>query len=163
MREMLKKAFVCLLGCVLVFALSACDKSSESGDALTGNKWETTSGMLLDLKKDGTFKWYNDRSNRKDNYYAGNYTIRTGQEAIDYIAETQGFPEESQRSAMVQFSVPDNCYYAIVLNNKERIQGGSNTLEEENEIVYYGYYMPDYQKLQITSLNNLNTYDFTKM
>ena len=38
-----------------------------------------------------------------------------------------------------------------------------NLLEEENEVVYYGYYLPDYETLKLYNLENLNTYEFTKM
>ena len=36
-------------------------------------------------------------------------------------------------------------------------------MEEENEVVYYGYYLPDYETLKLYNLENLNTYEFTKM
>ena len=64
---------------------------------------------------------------------------------------------------MNRYAVEDENYYTIVMNNKERIQGGENTLDEENEIVFYGYYMPDYEQLNLYSLNNLTPYEFTKM
>lgn len=159
----LKKTFACMISCAMLFAFSSCGNDDENGDLLSGNKWETTSGMLLDLGKDGKFKWYNDKSNRKDNYYSGEFTVRSGQDAIDFIEESQGFTEEAQRSAMVKFAISDESYYSVVLNNKECIQGGENTLEAENEIVYYGYYLPDYETLKLYSLNNLTPYEFKKM
>lgn len=157
----LKKILACSLSLSLL-TLSACGNDND-GDQLSGNKWQTTSGMLLDLDNDGTFKWYNDKTQRKDNYYSGNFTVRSGQEAIDFIEESQGFSEESQRTAMTKFAISDEQYYSLVLNNKECIQNGKNTLKEENEIVYYGYYLPDYETLKIYNLNNLTPYEFTKM
>jgi len=32
-------------------------EAEEKGDYLSGNKWESTAGMLLDLDKEGTFKY----------------------------------------------------------------------------------------------------------
>ncbi|MCM1225911.1 MAG: hypothetical protein NC320_00600 [Clostridium sp.] len=163
MFKILKRAAACALSFAVLFSFSACDNEENTGDALSGNKWETTSGMMLDFGKDGSFKWYNSKSDRKDNYYSGDFTVKSGQEAIDFIEESQGFPEESQRSAMVKFSIPDDCYYSVELNNKECIQDGKNTLEEENTVVYYGYYLPDYETLKLYNLNNLTPYEFTKM
>lgn len=163
MFSIFKKTFACMLSCVMLFVFSACGNNEGNGDLLSGNKWETTSGMMLDFGKDGSFKWYNNKADRKNNYYSGNFTVKSGQEAIDFIEESQGFPEESQRSAMVKFSIPDNCYYSVELNNKECIQDGKNTLEEENIVVYYGYYLPDYETLKLYNLNNLTPYEFTKM
>lgn len=165
MFSILKKTCAGILSCAMIFSLTACGnkEAEEKGDYLSGNKWQTTSGMMLDLGDDGNFKWYKDKSNRKDNYYAGDFTVMVGQEAIDYLEDTQGLSEDGQRSAMVKFAIDDTSYYCVVMNNKECIEGGTNTLEEENEIVYYGYYLQDYETLKLYSLNNLNPYEFTKM
>ena len=119
--------------------------------------------MLLELSDDSSFKWFKSKSERDDNYYSGEYTLKSGQDAIDFLEESHGLPEESQRSALVQFAIEEDGYYALVMNNKECIEGGSNTLEEENEVVYYGYYLPDYETLKLYNLENLNTYEFTKL
>ena len=153
-----------ILSCVMLTAVACGNKEAEEkGDYLTGNKWETTSGMLLELSDDSSFKWFKSKSERDDNYYSGEYTLKSGQDAIDFLEESHGLPEESQRSALVQFAIEEDGYYALVMNNKECIEGGSNTLEEENEVVYYGYYLPDYETLKLYNLENLNTYEFTKM
>lgn len=164
MISLFKKSFACILSCVMLTAVACGNKEAEEkGDYLTGNKWETTSGMLLELSDDSSFKWFKSMSERDDNYYSGEYTLKSGQDAIDFLEESHGLPEESQRSALVQFAIEEDGYYALVMNNKECIEGGSNTLEEENEVVYYGYYLPDYETLKLYNLENLNTYEFTKM
>lgn len=165
MFSFLKKASACAVGIVMLVSLSACGnkKTEEKGDYLSGNKWQTSSGMLLELEENGEFKWFNSKNERDDNYYSGNFTVKSGQEAIDFLADNHGLPEESQRTVMNRYAVEDENYYTIVMNNKERIQGGENTLDEENEIVFYGYYMPDYEQLDLYSLNNLTPYEFTKM
>ncbi|MCI7804494.1 MAG: hypothetical protein MR503_05400 [Oscillospiraceae bacterium] len=165
MFSVLKKAAACAVSCVMFFTLSACGnkEAEEKGDYLTGNKWETSAGMLLEFGKDGTFKWFNDKAVRDDNYYSGEFTVMVGQEAVDYLAENHGLAEDIQLSAMDKFDVSIDYYYSVIMNNKERIQGGENNLEEENEIVYYGYYKPKYESLYLYNLDSLTSYDFTKM
>lgn len=165
MISIFKKAFTCVISFAMILTLSACGNkdAKENGDYLTGNKWETTSGMLLDLGKDGDFKWFNSKAERNNNYYAGNFTVKVGQDAINFLEESYGLTEEGQRSALTQFAVSEDCYYSVIMNNKECIQEDSNTLEEENQIVYYGYYLPDYETLKLYNIENLTPYEFTKM
>lgn len=165
MLSVLKKAAACAVSCVMLFTLSACggNEAEDKVDCLTGNKWETSSGMLLEFDKDGTFKWFNSKSERNDNYYSGQFTLMIGQDAIDYLEENYDLSEENQRSSMNTFSVSEAYYYSVIMNNKECIHDGENILEEENEIVYYGYYNPDYESLYLFNLDSLKSYDFTKM
>ena len=85
-----------------------------------------------------------------------------GSEAVEYLEEVHALPAESQRSAMVGFGVDENYYYALILTNKECIENGANTLSEENEVAYYGYYMPDYEYLNLYSLKTMSQYEFYK-
>lgn len=84
---MLKKIITFPIILIIIFSLTACgnSESEEKGDYLTGNKWESTSGMLLELDKDGTFKFYKDKSNKDDNYYSGTFTVKNGKEAVKYL------------------------------------------------------------------------------
>lgn len=161
---MLKKFFTFPLILAIIFALTACgnSESEEKGDYLTGNKWESTSGMMLNLDKDGTFKFYKDKSNKDDNYYSGTFTVKNGQEAVDYLEKTHELPAENQRTAMASFGVDENYYYALILTNKECIENGANTLTEENDVTYYGYYAPDYEYLNLYSLKTMSQYEFYK-
>lgn len=161
---MLKKITSLLLVLIMIFSLIACgnSESEEKGDYLTGNKWESTSGMLLELEKDGTFKFYKDKSDKDDNYYSGTFTVKNGKEAVDYLEEVHELPAENQRTAMASFGVDENYYYALLLTNKECIENGANTLAEENEVTYYGYYMPDYEYLNLYSLKTMSQYEFYK-
>ncbi len=165
MVSFFKKAFASIVSLVMIVTLSACGNkdAEEKGDYLSGNKWETSSGMLLSLDTDGTFKWYNNKAERNNNYYAGNFTLMVGKDAIDYLVKEQGLTEEGQRSALAEYSIAEEDYYAIVMNNKECIQDGNNTLEEENEVTYYGYYLPKYETLKLYNMGNLTPYEFSKM
>ena len=161
---MLKKFLAFSITAIMIFSLSACGnkEAEEKGDYLSGNKWESTAGMLLDLDKEGTFKFFKDKSDKEDNYYSGTFEVKNGSEAVEYLEEVHALPAESQRSAMVRFGVDENYYYALILTNKECIENGANTLSEENEVAYYGYYMPDYEYLNLYSLKTMSQYEFYK-
>ena len=161
---MVKKILAVMLSMIMIFSLAACGnkEAEEKGDYLTGNKWESTKGMLLELNKEGDFKFFRDKSDREDNYYTGTFSVISGAEAVDYLEENHELSQENQRNAMAQFGVDENNYYVLILNNKECIEGGTNTLEEENPVTYYGYYLPDYDYLNLYNLKTMGQYEFYK-
>ena len=67
-----------------------------------------------------------------------------------------------RQKASVRQWLDENYYYALILTNKECIENGANTLSEENEVAYYGYYMPDYEYLNLYSLKTMSQYEFYK-
>lgn len=96
---MLKKFLAFSITAIMIFSLSACGnkEAEEKGDYLSGNKWESTAGMLLDLDKEGTFKFFKDKSDKEDNYYSGTFEVKNGSEAVEYLEEVHALPAESQR------------------------------------------------------------------
>ncbi len=165
MSKTFKNAFACLLSFVMLFVFTACDnnEAEERGDFISGNKWTTSDGMLMSLDSDNTFKWYSNKSNRTDNYYSGDYEIHVGQEAVDYLIEKAGATKEAQLEAMNNYGVALGDYYILILTNKECVMGGKNTLEEETEITYCGFYNADYERFTMTNLLTGGEYIFTKM
>lgn len=161
---MLKKISVFVIALTMIFCLNGCGNSDleEKGDYLSGNLWEATDGTLLDLNSDGTYKFYKSSSDKTNNYYTGNFEVLNNEDAINYLINEYEIDEESQRSAMTRFGVSDEFYYVLVLNNKECIIDGKNTLEEENKIEYFGYYDPNDEQLNFTSLNTTAHIDFYK-
>lgn len=161
---MLKKFSAFAIAFIMLFCFSACGNSDfeDKGDYLTGNKWEGTDGTLLDLKTDGSFKYYESSANKSDNYYTGNFEVLNGQDAINYLNDEYGFSEDAQRSVMVQYGVKDEYYYVLILNNDECIINGTNTLEEKNMVEYFGYYSESDMHLNFTSLKNMGQVDFYK-
>ncbi|MGN0621204.1 MAG: hypothetical protein ACI4I9_04990 [Porcipelethomonas sp.] len=160
---MLKKIFSVVLCAVMLISVTSCkSKAEKKGDYLTGNKWETASGMLLSLKDDNTFKFYNNSADRKNNYYSGTYSVSVGQDAIDFLSENLGLDPASQKSTLSRFSVTLEDYYALVLNNEERIIDDENTLEEPNSFTYYGYYSKDYETLTLYNYDSQTEYNFKK-
>ncbi len=164
MFNRLKKITVFAISVMMIFCFCACgnDSFEEKGDYLSGNKWSGSEGVLLDLKDDGTFMFYQKEENKSDNYYSGSFQVLNGQDAIAYMTEEYEFSEESQRTAMNQFNISDEFYYVLVLNNEECIVNGENTLKEKNKSEYFGYYMADNEYLNLTSLQTMAQIDFYK-
>ncbi len=164
MLNKLKKFLVFPLAIIMLFCLSACgnDSFEEKGDYLSGNKWSGSEGVLLDLKSDGTFKYYQKADNKSDNYYSGSFQVLNGKDAIAYMTEEYEFSEESQRKTMAQFNVAEEFYYVLVLNNDECIVNGQNVLKEKNKSEYFGYYIADSEYLNLTSLQTMTQIDFYK-
>lgn len=164
MLNRIKKIVVLAISVMMIFCFSACGNGSfeEKGDYLSGNKWSGSEGVLLDLKSDGTFKYYQSADNKSDNYYSGSFQVLNGKDAIAYMTDEYGFSEESQRTTMNYFNVSDEFYYVLVLNNEECIVNGQNTLEEKNKSEYFGYYIEDNEYLNLTSLQTMSQIDFYK-
>ena len=161
---MIKKIFTVIMAFTVMICLSACGNKSfeEKGDHLTGNKWRGTDGSLIDLDTDGTYKYYNSMDDLSNNYFKGTFTVKNGQEAIDYLTKTQGFDEKSQRDVMEKFNVADDHYYVLTLNADERIVNGKNDLAEKTVTEYFGYYSETDEHLNFTSLKTLKSMDFYK-
>lgn len=162
---MIKKFTATALSILMMFLIVGCtndDTAEESGNVLAGNNWESTSGMLLSLKEDDTFYFFKSSDEKDDNYYFGDYSVLSGQEAVDYLEENHMLPEESQLSAISSFNVDLNHYYALVLNNTACVEGGVNTLTAANQVAYYGYYTPEYKYLKLYNLKTMNSYEFYK-
>lgn len=171
---------IMLLGAM--FALTGCGseekQSSESSksskeeskktDDISGYSYiEETDDSLLDLKSNGTFKYYQDKDELTDNYYEGTYTVYNGEDAVEYIAndlEKYGVTEEEQRdyfsrNAGKEMYKVDN-YYCLVLKNKKCIIDGENTLTKTVETPYFGFYYKG--TLNITNMKSANIYNFVK-
>ena len=161
---MLKKITAFAMSVCMAFSLAACgnNDAEKMGDYLTGKDCESTAGIRMELEDDGNFKFFRSKDDTEDNYYSGTFVVRSGQEAIDFLEETYQLPEESQRTAMQSFSVDEKNYYALTLTNKECIEGGVNTLAQDNDVTYYGYYDADYEYLNLYSLKTMTQYEFYK-
>ena len=161
---MIKKIFAVITVFAMMICLSACGnkKFEEKGDYLTGNKWRGTDGSLIALDTDGTYKYYNNMDDLSNNYFKGTFTVRNGQEAIEYLIQTQGFDEKSQRNVMEKYKVADECYYVLTLNAEERIVNGKNDLAEKTVTEFFGYYSTTDGHLNFKSLKTMKNMDFYK-
>ena len=161
---MLKRISAFAATIIMILCFTACGNSDfeEKGDYLTGNKWEATDGSLIDLNTDGTYRFYRSSADKTNNYYTGNFEVLNGQDAINYLINEYDFDEDSQRSVMTQYGVEDQYYYVLILNAKECIVDGKNTLTEETKVEYFGYYAPYDMHLNFTSLKTMGQMDFYK-
>lgn len=161
---MLKKLSAFAITIIMILCFTACGNNDfeEKGDYLTGNQWKATDGSLIDLDTDGSYKFYRSYTDKSNNYYTGNFEVLNGQDAINYLINEYGFNEEGQRSIMTQYGVEDQYYYVLILNAKECIVDGQNTLTEDTKVEYFGYYSPSDMHLNFTSLKTMGQMDFYK-
>lgn len=177
-KKFLSIALIIIMLLGTMFALTGCGseekQSSKSSkeetkktDDISGNSYiEETDDSLLDLKNNGTFKYYQDKDELTDYYYEGTYTVYNGEDAIEYIAndlEEYGVTEEEQRDLFERSSKYKlENYYCVVLNNKKCIIDGKNTLSKTVETPYFGFYFEEKDTLNITNMKSANTYIFVK-
>ena len=164
MLKKLKKIFIALVATVMLVCAAACGNKDfeEKGDYLTGNKWQGTDGTLIDLSTDGTYKYYNKADDLSNNYFKGSFRVLNGKEAIDYITTEYGSNEQTQRDVMQRYGTTEENYYVLILEHKECIVDGKNTLGEATKSEFFGGYAPADEHLNFTSLNTMQQIDFYK-
>ena len=58
-------------------------KKEKKGTSLSLNtKWITADDSMFYFDKEGNFYWYDDYTDKKDNYYDGTYTYKQGKDAL---------------------------------------------------------------------------------
>lgn len=166
--------FTCSCGMItnaFLKTFEAAENHSESAyslnDAVSGKTWKAKDGSLLCLNEDGSFFWYQKPENRSDSYYSGSYEVYNGKAAIDYIVSE--LPQYSLTQAEQEEFIERNedytyeNYYCLVLDNKECIINGENTLDtsQSNITPYYGFYFENEQYLDLANMNSGNYSSFT--
>ena len=166
-----KKFFSVFLIAILLFSalftLTGCNfnflnpKDKVSGHSfVTDDKFES----LLELKNDGSFKFYKSKSDLTDNYYEGTYELYCGDEAIEYIdtkLSQYALTRKEQEDLMArnqQYS--EDNYYCLVLVNEKCMVGGKNTLSSEIITPYYGFYIKN--KLGLVNMRTATIFEFVR-
>lgn len=133
-------------------------------DKISGYSYiESKDQSLLELKKDGTFKYYKNKTDLTDYYYEGTYKVYNGQDAVNYISNNlkeYGVTKDEQIALFVRSNHKLENYYCIVLINDKCIINGENTLTNTVETPYFGFYYSEV--LNITNMKSANTYNFVK-
>ena len=164
---MIKKIAALLTAGIMAVSLCACGKERDPKyeEIMSGEKWKTSNGTLLDLKEDNTFRWYNSADDLTDNYYEGTYEVYIGQEAVDKLCsiEEYGITEESQKKTINEYTDNINYYYCVMLSNEKCMQAGEDTLEEKTSTPYYGFYSPDTENIELFSILSFYNYTFSKV
>ncbi|MCR5213174.1 MAG: hypothetical protein K6E10_02075 [Eubacterium sp.] len=122
---------------------------------------------------DGRFKYYEVAGDYNSSYYDGSYEVYTGKAAIDKTVsfEEYGLTEEElyetlghnmnndvslDSDSIIQSSGPvyhvclDN-FYAIVLQNEKIMMDTGEEIENDNQILYVGYYIPEIETFSLTN------------
>jgi len=69
-------------------------------------KWITADDSMFYFDEDGNFFWYDDYTNKKDNYYEGTYTYKQGKEAL----KEMGYDEKEFIKVFGEKISEDNVY-----------------------------------------------------
>ena len=131
---------------------------------IKGYSWLADDESMLYLNTDYTYIWYQRDKNHEDNYYQGNFTFYTGEEAIKYIAEElkeYGFTEEEQRQQFKNNLYKLKDYYIIKLTcEKTKINGQEQEGTNKNAY-YYGFYSSSKKRLDLINLETAASAGFT--
>lgn len=83
------------------------DNNAKKNTKLNLNtKWVTADDSMFYFDKDGNFYWYDDYTNKKDNYYDGTYTYKQGKEAL----KEMGYDEKEFIKVFGEKISEDNVY-----------------------------------------------------
>lgn len=141
------------------------DRLAKKTDEISGYSY-VENDLLLDLKSDGSFRYYQDKNKLTDSYYEGTYKVYNGEDAIKFITNDLkdfGITEKEQRDLLDRNSeYMLNNYYCLVLENNKCIINGKNTLTKPVETPYIGFYLKDTDTLNLTNISSANVYNFVK-
>jgi len=91
-------------------------------------KWVTADDSMFHFDKDNNFYWYDDYTNKKDNYYEGTYTYTNGLEAL----EEMGYTEEDYNITFKKDNIKiDNIYSIKVQLSSEVINNVRKNKEQK--------------------------------
>ena len=156
----MKKTYIILL---LVFAMLLCACAS-AGKELKDKNLKGKDGSLLTIGKDSGFIWRLDPVTFEDPQYHGSYKIYQAKPAVSYIVENfagYGLTEEEIDEKLSERNCDIDAFYCIVFTNKEYLVDGVNTLEQEEEIFYYGFFYKSLGQLDLINIYTGEAKDFT--
>lgn len=164
-RKIFNVVLIVILLFGALFTLTGCNFSNQNDD-IYGHSFVTNDEYksLLELKKDGSFKYYKNKDNLTDNYYEGTYKVYRGEKAIEYIdseLSQYGLTRQEQEDLINNNrEYREDNYYCLVLKNKKCIVGGKNTLPDEVETPYYGFYLNN--SIGLVNMKTANIYEFVR-
>ena len=84
----------------------ATNKAKKNTKLNINTKWVTADESMFYFDPDGNFYWYDDYTNKKDNYYDGTYTYKQGKEAL----KEMGYDEKEFIKVFGEKISEDNVY-----------------------------------------------------
>lgn len=136
---------------------------NNAGDLVSGYSFiEKTDDSLLELKANGTFKYYKDKDDLTDYYYEGIYKVYYGKELLDFASNSSNFTSSQKAILKNEDSETLNKYYFLILNNEKCIIKGKNTMTTPNYTYYFGTYDKNTNILSVVNMRSANIYNFVK-
>lgn len=127
------------------------DLDDNKSDIFAERKFTMGDESSLYLNGDGTYIWYQDDTNKEDNYYSGTYKVYQGKEAEEYMNSQykendyesdelviNRFDEFYDRNRDNPFYSRKNFYY-LVMYCDYRLVNGEVVSEDEETIPYFGF------------------------
>jgi len=135
---------------------------NEITGVIAGHTLECDDGSSLQLKGDGSYVWYKDPSNTKDNYYEGTYSMYNGNEAVKAVADIEalGLSEEEQYKLIEEHKkdgVTVDDWFLMIQHRSKKVVNNVPS-ENSDDIVYVGFY---YDDLKVYDALNCNTGNYT--
>ncbi len=172
----MKKIVAYLLLAALSFCLAGCsDGEKAAADPLAGTSWiADNDGSQWVFREDGSFSWYQDKEVTDDYYYAGDYTVRLGAAAVDYLVDDLSQTDELSEyghtrewvdlliSQQAQFDSDyslDN-FICFSCDNKSYMLAGQEQLTGEWLTAYFGFIVGDADRLEIINMRTGSYYGF---
>lgn len=163
----MRKRTLLLLVFAAVLLYAGIQLCQDGTERVEGAKWQAEDGSLLVLNDDGTFIWYQDGGNRDDDYYTGSYQIYFGKKAINYIAEElsqYGLDKEAQEEMIGHGKARAKTkYLCLVLDQKEYILNGRNTLKQSETRPFYGFLTKDDTYFDLIDMTEMVYRSFNRM
>ncbi len=171
-KKILNVGLIIIMLILAMFTLAGCGNEEKNNsnsklkakDEVSGYSYiEETDKSLLDLKKDGTFKYYRDKEELDDNYYEGTYKIYQGKDAIEYVTKdlsNYGVTKTELEELFERNSkYSEDNFYCMILTNDKCIMNGKNVQTEPNDAPYYGFYLEN-KVLSVVNMKSANKYNF---
>ena len=141
------------------------DNGSSIEKLVRNTTWTAKDNSEL-IIEDGRLYWYQSPTDHTNNYYAGNYKIYRGKEAVEYITTTlssYGVTEDEltalfNRSS--QYSEEDFVVFDIDFD-KFILDGKDQTIYRSKN-PWYGFILKDGTYLDVANMNTGSYYGFTK-
>ncbi len=99
------------------------NKAKKNSKLNLNTKWITADDSMFYFDEEGNFYWYDDYTNKKDNYYDGTYTYKQGKEAL----KDMGYNEKEFHKTFGEKISEDNIYSLELTPTTAFIEGKDQT------------------------------------
>ena len=122
-------------------------------DNVSNNRWINSDALYFELYNNNTFSWFEG-----DLILHGNYEVMNGYSAL---AEASNYTDINYTQLYSNEDIDINCYYFIKFMGSSVTTNGIEKLFEKN-LIYFGYYYEENEKLELTNLQTKGTGYFVR-